>query len=45
VLASVEENPNVMQGSVLIPSYGRSSRFGHKADHLIAPPNRPGARS
>ena len=29
---------NVMQGSVLIPSYGRSSRFGHEADHLIAPP-------
>jgi hypothetical protein len=27
---------NVLQGSVLIPSYGRSSRFGHEADHLIA---------
>jgi hypothetical protein len=25
-----------MQGSVLIPSYGRSSRFGHEADRLIA---------
>src|ERR671915_5103 len=23
---------NVMWGSVLIPSYGRSSRFGHEAD-------------
>jgi len=32
---------NVMQGSVLIPSYGRSSRFGHEADHLIAPPTDP----
>jgi hypothetical protein len=30
-----------MQGSVLIPSYGRSSRFGHEADHLIAPPTGP----
>jgi hypothetical protein len=27
---------NVVQGSVLIPSSGRSSRFGHEADHLIA---------
>jgi hypothetical protein len=32
---------NVMWGSVLIPSYGRSSRFGHEADHLIAPPTGP----
>src|SRR4029453_14398717 len=29
---------NVMRGSVLIPSHGRSSRFGHEADHLITPP-------
>src|SRR5215216_4241657 len=29
---------NVMQKSVLIPGYGRSSRFGHEADHLITPP-------
>src|SRR5215211_2792832 len=32
---------NVVQGSVLIPSYGRSSRFGHEVDHLIAPPTGP----
>src|SRR4029453_14946218 len=32
---------NVMWGSVLIPSYGRSSRFGHEADHLIVPPTGP----
>jgi hypothetical protein len=32
---------NVKQGSVLIPSYGRSSRFGHEADHLIAAPSGP----
>jgi hypothetical protein len=32
---------NVMQGSVLIPSYGRFSRFGHEADQLIAPPTDP----
>jgi hypothetical protein len=30
-----------MQGSVLFPSYGRSSRFGHEADHLIAAPSGP----
>ena len=35
---------NVMQGSVLIPSYGRSSRFGHEADHLIAPPTGPNVK-
>src|SRR4029453_19288111 len=32
---------NVMWGSVLIPSYGRSSRFGHEADPLIVPPSGP----
>jgi hypothetical protein len=32
---------NVMQGSVLIPTHGRSSRFRHEADHLIAPPTDP----
>src|SRR5215216_19890 len=34
----------VMQGSVLIPSYGRSSRFGQEADHLIAPPTDSNAK-
>src|SRR5215207_8162918 len=34
----------VMQGSVLIPSYGRSSRFGHEVDHLIAPPTDSNAK-
>jgi hypothetical protein len=33
---SSKRTPNVMQLSVLIPIYGRSTRFGHEADHLIA---------
>ena len=33
---SLKRTRNVVQGSVLIPSYGRSSRFGHEADHLTA---------
>jgi hypothetical protein len=36
---------NVMQGSVLIPTHGRSSRFRHEADHLIAPPTDPERRA
>jgi hypothetical protein len=35
---------NAMQGSVLIPSHGRSSRFGHQADHLITPPTNLNAK-
>ena len=35
---------NVVQGSVLIPSHGRSSRFGHEADELIARRTGPNAK-
>src|SRR5512132_2240215 len=35
---------NGMQGSVLTPSYGRSSRFGHEADHLVARPIDPNTK-
>ena len=35
-LAFVEENPKRYAVSVLIPIYGRSTRFGHEADLLIA---------
>jgi hypothetical protein len=35
---------NVVQGSVLIPKLWPFFTFGRKADHLIAPPNRPEAK-
>ena len=39
--AGSKRTRNAMQGSVLLQSYGRSSRFGHEADHLIAQPSGP----
>jgi len=42
--AGRREPETLCRGSVLIPSYGHSSRFGHEADHLIAPPTDPNAK-